>query len=124
MEEINKNSENKKLNVSNIASKEAIEYAKFIHGEEYSDPTFAPDISQTIRDFKSGFIVGIKNQQLDISNVSKCDLGNYLVEIIKECKEGIRKNIEQNPNGELTSPEWVWLASKKTLAENILIKFC
>jgi hypothetical protein len=121
MEEINKNSESE---LSNIASKKAVEYAKFIHEEEFDDPIFAPDVSQTIRDFKSGFIAGTKKQQLDISNAIKCDLGNYLTEIIKECSEDIRKNIEQNPNGYLISPEWVWLASKKTLAEIILIKFC
>jgi len=30
-------------------------YAKEIHGEEYNLPEFAPDVSNTIRDFKAGF---------------------------------------------------------------------
>jgi len=44
-----------KLGISDVsgslASQKAIEYAKFIHGEEYDDPIFAPDVEQTIRDF-------------------------------------------------------------------------
>jgi hypothetical protein len=53
-----------KLGISDVcgslASQKAIEYAKFIHGEEYDDPIFAPDVEQTIRDFQSGFITAMR----------------------------------------------------------------
>lgn len=38
-----------------FVDKKAIEYAKFIHDEDFDDPTFERDVSQTIRDFKAGF---------------------------------------------------------------------
>ena len=53
-----------KLGISDVsgslAYQNAVEYAKFIHGEEYDDPIFAPDIEQTIRDFQSGFITAMR----------------------------------------------------------------
>lgn len=55
--------------------------------------------------------------QLNIGAVSKRDLGNHLAEIIKECSDGMSKE-------QVNSQGWVWLASKKTLAESILIQFC
>ena len=35
-------------------------YAKEIHGEEYNLPEFAPDVANTIRDFKAGFRMAMK----------------------------------------------------------------
>lgn len=58
-----------------------------------------------------------QEQQCNIHDVSKRDLGNHLAEIIKECSEGMSKE-------QVNSQGWIWLASKKTLAESILIKFC
>ena len=55
-------------------------------------------------------------QPCTIDSVSKRDLGNYLAEVIKECSYGMKQS-------ESGSAEWSWLASKKTLAESILIKF-
>lgn len=55
--------------------------------------------------------------QLNIGAVSKRDLSNHLAEIIKECSDGMSKE-------QVKSQGWVWLASKKTLAESILIQFC
>ena len=52
-----------------------------------------------------------------IHDVSKRDLGNHLADVIKECSEGMSKE-------QINSQGWIWLASKKTLAESILIKFC
>ena len=43
-----------------LAYQKAVEYAKFIHGEEYDDPIFSPDIEQTIRDFQSGFVTAMR----------------------------------------------------------------
>lgn len=43
-----------------LAYQKAVEYAKFIHGEEYDDPIFASDVEQTIRDFQSGFATAIR----------------------------------------------------------------
>lgn len=43
-----------------LAYQKAVEYAKFIHGEEYDDPIFAPDVEQTIRDFQSGFATAMR----------------------------------------------------------------
>lgn len=54
---------------------------------------------------------------LRLFSVSKRDLGNHLAEIIKECSEGMSKE-------QVNSQGWIWLASKKTLAESILIQFC
>ena len=51
-----------------------------------------------------------------LDSVSKRDLGNYLAEVIKECSYAMKQS-------ETGSAEWSWLASKKTLAESILIKF-
>jgi len=56
-------------------------------------------------------------KQCVIHDVSKRDLGNYLACVIKECSEGMSKE-------EINSQGWIWPASKKTLAESILIKFC
>lgn len=59
-----------------------------------------------------------KNEkQCAIHDVSKRDLGNHLADVIKECSKGMSKE-QTNSQG------WIWLASKKTLAESILIKFC
>jgi hypothetical protein len=49
--------------------------------------------------------------------LTKLDLGNYIAEIIKECTKAISKE-------QVNSQEWIWFASKKTLAESILIKYC
>ena len=53
-----------KLSISDVsgslAYQKAIEYAKFIHGEEYDDPIFASDVEQTIRDFQSGFATAMR----------------------------------------------------------------
>ena len=57
-------SEVKKLNMpvvsGSLACQKAVEYAKFIHGEEYDDQIFAPDVEQTIRDFQSGFVTAMR----------------------------------------------------------------
>ena len=58
-----------------------------------------------------------ENSALNITDVSRRDLGNYLTNVIKECSEGMGKE-------EVNSQGWIWLASKKTLAESILIQFC
>ncbi len=58
-----------------------------------------------------------KEQPCTIDSVSKRDLGNHLAEVIKECGEGMKQL-------ETGSRDWTWLASKKTLAESILIQFC
>ena len=54
----------KNCNLQNVSvlllHQKAIEYAKFIHQEEFDDPCFAPDVEQTIRDFKSGFEAAIR----------------------------------------------------------------
>lgn len=52
-----------------------------------------------------------------IDSVSKRDLGNHLAKVIEECSDGMGKL-------ETGSRDWTWLASKKTLAESILIQFC
>ncbi len=57
-----------------------------------------------------------KQEKCTIQIVSKRDLGNYLAEVIKECSYAMKQS-------ETGSAEWSWLASKKTLAESILIKF-
>ena len=53
-----------KLGISDVsgslAYQKAVEYAKIIHGEEYDDPIFAPDVEQTIRDFQSGFATAMR----------------------------------------------------------------
>ena len=43
-----------------VSYEKAVEYAKFIHREEYDDPIFAPDVEQTIRDFQSGFVTAMR----------------------------------------------------------------
>jgi len=53
----------------------------------------------------------------DLAVVIKRDLGNHLAEVIKECSKGMNQL-------ETSSRDWTWLASKKTLAESILIQFC
>ena len=57
------------------------------------------------------------DQPCNIHDVNKRDLGNYLADIIKKCSEGMS-------NEQVNSQGWIWLASKKTFAESILIKFC
>lgn len=44
-------------------------------------------------------------------------LNEYLYKTIKECSEEIHKE-------EINSQGWIYLISKKTFAEDILIKFC
>jgi hypothetical protein len=56
-------------------------------------------------------------KELRISDVSKRDLGNHIAEIIKECSEGMQKE-------QINSQGWIWLASRKSLAESILVRFC
>ena len=56
---VNKNCNLQNVSVSLIHQK-ATEYAKFIHQDEFDDPCFAPDVEQTMRDFKSGFEAAIR----------------------------------------------------------------
>lgn len=56
----------------------------------------------------------IKNKQN--KNIDKVKLGNYLANEIEEAKKELK--ILSFP-----SPEWSWQASRKTLAEIILIQF-
>lgn len=58
-----------------------------------------------------------ESQPSCLGAVSRRDLGNHLANVIKECSEGMSKE-------EVNSQGWIWLASKKTLAESILIQFC
>jgi len=44
------------------------------------------------------------------------ELGNHLAKIIKECSENMNE-LETGSN------DWSWIASKKSLAESLLIKF-
>lgn len=50
-------------------------------------------------------------------NVVKHDLGNHLAKVIKQCSAEMKEL-------KTGSVDWTWLASKKTLAESILIQFC
>lgn len=50
-------------------------------------------------------------------------LGNYLAEVIKESSDGCHQIAKEHPHEYHQINEWMWLASKKTLAEEILIKF-
>ena len=50
-------------------------------------------------------------------SISKRDLGKHLAGIINGCSEGMSKE-------HVNSQGWIWLASKKTLAESILVQFC
>lgn len=51
---------NLQTNNNSLASQKAVEYAKVMHEDEYNDPSFAPDVEQTIRDFQSGFITAMQ----------------------------------------------------------------
>lgn len=53
----------------------------------------------------------------DLPYINKLVLGNHLADIIKECSDGMKKE-QVNTQG------WIWNASKKSLAESILIEFC
>jgi hypothetical protein len=51
--------------------------------------------------------------------VDKNKLGNCLADIIDECKYGLHKGEDIT-----LKTQTVWLLSRKTLAESILLKFC
>tara|TARA_R110000868_G_scaffold76573_6_gene220187 strand:- start:16126 stop:16503 length:378 start_codon:yes stop_codon:yes gene_type:complete len=60
-------------------------------------------------------LAGISSRISD-KDVSRRELGNHLAEVIQDCRERIKME-------DVNSQGWIWLASKKTLAEDILIKF-
>tara|TARA_R110002051_G_scaffold171427_1_gene241955 strand:- start:220 stop:414 length:195 start_codon:yes stop_codon:yes gene_type:complete len=56
------------------------------------------------------------DKQCDIHVVSKHLLGNHLASEIKECSKEMKML-------KIGSVEWTWFASKKTSAEDMLLKF-
>ena len=60
-------------------------------------------------------LAGVSSRSSD-KDVSRRELGNHLAEVIQDCRERIKME-------DINSQAWIWLTSRKTLAEDILIKF-